>query len=123
MSKRSTAIRRLAVAALALPLVLAACGSNGDGNGSRSAATVSPTTRPAPRDATDKDFDPGSFHNPTAITNQWFPLRPGAQFVYLGKITQDGERVDHRVVFTVTDLTKVIDGVRTLVIWERDFTE
>ena len=23
---------------------------------------------------------------------------------------------------TVTDLTKVVDGVRTLVIWERDFT-
>jgi hypothetical protein len=27
-----------------------------------------------------------------------------------------------RVVTTVTDLSKVIDGVRTLVIWERDYT-
>ena len=28
----------------------------------------------------------------------------------------------HRVVFTVTDLTKVVNGVRSVVIWERDFT-
>jgi hypothetical protein len=27
-----------------------------------------------------------------------------------------------RVVFTVTDLTKVIDGVRTLVVWDRDYS-
>ena len=27
-----------------------------------------------------------------------------------------------RVVSTVTDLSKWIDGVRTLVIWERDYT-
>jgi hypothetical protein len=121
MSKRSAAIRRLAVAALALPLALTACGSNGDRNGSQSAATVSPTTRPAPRDATDKDFDTGSFHNSTAITNQWFPLRPGAQFVYLGRISEGGERVDHRVVFTVTDLTKEIDGVRSVVLYDLDY--
>jgi hypothetical protein len=31
-------------------------------------------------------------------------------------------RQTRRVVTTVTDLSKVIDGVRTLVIWERDFT-
>ncbi|HEX8860150.1 MAG TPA: hypothetical protein VGC06_13870 [Actinomycetes bacterium] len=121
MSKRPAAIRRLAVAALALPLALAACGSNGGRNGSQPAATASPTTRPAPTDATDRDFDTGSFHNPTAITNQWFPLRPGAQFVYVGKITQDGERVDHRVVFTVTDLTKEIDGVRSVVLYDLDY--
>jgi hypothetical protein len=121
MSKRSTAIRRLAVAALALPLALAACGSDGDRNGSRSAATVSPTTRPAPRDATDKDFDRTAFNHSTAVTNQWFPLRPGTQFVYLGKINQDGERVDHRVVFTVTDLIKTIDGVRNVVLYDLDY--
>jgi hypothetical protein len=39
-----------------------------------------------------------------------------------GSAIDDGERISRRVVTTVTDLSKVIDGVRTLVIWERDFT-
>ena len=35
----------------------------------------------------------------------------------------DGKDVErHRVVFTVTDLTKLIDGVRTQVIWDRDYS-
>ncbi len=122
MSNRSTAIRRLAVAALALPLALTACGSNGGGAaGARSATSVSPTTRPAPKDATDKDFDRTRFSHSTAITNKWFPLQPGTQFVYSGQINQDGERVEHRVVFTVTDLTKVIDGVRNVVLYDVDY--
>jgi hypothetical protein len=37
-------------------------------------------------------------------------------------IVDEGGRQPRRVVTTVTDLSKVIDGVRTLVIWERDFT-
>jgi hypothetical protein len=37
--------------------------------------------------------------------------------------TDDGERVDRKVVFTVTDLTKVIAGVRTVVGWDRDFND
>jgi hypothetical protein len=37
-------------------------------------------------------------------------------------IPDEGGRQTRRVVTTVTDLSKVIDGVRTLVIWERDFT-
>jgi len=31
-------------------------------------------------------------------------------------------RIHHRVVFTVTNLTKVIDGVRNLVLWDRDYS-
>jgi hypothetical protein len=45
------------------------------------------------------------------------------QLVYEGSAIVDEEgRQTRRVVTTVTDLSKVIDGVRTLVIWERDFT-
>jgi hypothetical protein len=117
MSKRSTAIRRLAVAALALPLALTACTSDGG----RTGGSATSTTRPAAQDATDKDFDPTRFNRSTAVTNHWFPLRPGTQFVYLGKINQDGKRVDHRVVFTVTDLTKVIGGVRNVVLYDLDY--
>ena len=34
-----------------------------------------------------------------------------------------GRRNAHEVVFTVTELTKVINGVRTQVLWDRDFEE
>jgi hypothetical protein len=65
-------------------------------------------------------FDKSSTH----ITNQWLPLKPGSQLTYKGSAIPEGEkaRSTRRVVSTVTDLSKWIDGVRTLVIWERDYT-
>lgn len=65
-------------------------------------------------------FDPSNFADPTTIDNRWFPLRPGTQFVYEGFTEEGGERTPHRVVFTVTDLTKVIEGVRNVVVWDQD---
>src|ERR671920_566166 len=72
-----------------------------------------------------KDFQRAKFDkSSTHITNEWLPLRPGLQLTYKGSAIPEGEktRVKRRVVSTVTDLSKVIDGVRTLVIWERDYT-
>jgi hypothetical protein len=44
----------------------------------------------------------------------------GMQYVFEGEANRgDGER-PHRVVFTVTDLMKKIDGVQTRVLWDRD---
>jgi hypothetical protein len=65
-------------------------------------------------------FDKSSTH----ITNKYFPLKPGTQLTYKGSAIPEGEktRSARRVVSTVTDLGKWIDGVRTLVIWERDYT-
>jgi hypothetical protein len=40
---------------------------------------------------------------------------------YRGQTIENGERLARSVVFVVTDLTKVIDGVRTTVVWERDY--
>jgi hypothetical protein len=51
------------------------------------------------------------------------PLTPGTQLVYTGFITPQGgaaQPVDHQVIFTITDLTKVINGVRTRVIYDVD---
>jgi hypothetical protein len=42
--------------------------------------------------------------------------------VFEGSAIDEGERISRRVVTTVTDLSKVVDGVRTVVIWERDYT-
>ncbi|MGH8642995.1 MAG: hypothetical protein ACREX4_00490 [Gammaproteobacteria bacterium] len=38
-------------------------------------------------------------------------------------IDDEGKEEPHRVVFTVTDLTKVIGGVRTVLCWDQDFVE
>ena len=50
-----------------------------------------------------------------------FPLVPGTEFVYQGTLTEASRSRPHTVVFTVTDLTKLIHGVRTVVAWDRDF--
>ena len=42
------------------------------------------------------------------------------EYVFEGPANRGQGRRPHRVITTVTDLTKVIDGVRTVVIWERD---
>jgi hypothetical protein len=68
-------------------------------------------------------FDPANFGPDSAdIDNRYLPMEPGTQFVYRGSSIDEGERIEHRVVFTITDLTKVIAGVRTVVGWDRDFT-
>jgi len=68
-------------------------------------------------------FNPGNFSNPTTINNNWFPLVPGKQYVLEGQANRGGGPLPHQVIFTVTDLTKVIDGVRTVVVWDRDLNE
>jgi hypothetical protein len=61
------------------------------------------------------NFDPAQ-----PVDNRWFPLKPGMQYVYKGSQQEEGKRIPHRVTFTVTDLTKMLDGVRTTVVWETD---
>ena len=68
-----------------------------------------------------RGFYRGNFTNPTRIDNRWFPLQPGKQFILDGTVNRGGVLVTHRVVFTVTDLTKEINGVRTAVLWDRDY--
>ena len=65
----------------------------------------------------------GQFSQPLAVDNPMFPLAVGTQFSYQGKIVQDGESKPHSVTFTVTDVSKVVDGVQTVVAWDRDFLE
>jgi hypothetical protein len=70
-----------------------------------------------------ENFDAAKFDNPTDINNKWFPLKPGTQWVYEGHTEDNGKVSPHRVMFTVTDLTKVIAGLKTVVVWEQDFSE
>jgi hypothetical protein len=112
----------LVAAVLAIALPLAACG--GDRSGGRGAEVASATTvntgKGATKQAVETDFDRNNFSNSAKIDNQWSPLTPGMQFTFEGRANRGKGRLNHRVVFTVTDLTKVIDGVRTRVLWDRD---
>lgn len=108
--------RPTAAAATSLLLLsVSACGS-------QSSPKAPPGPEAAPAEITARDFDRKNFDRSTVIDNEWFPLRPGTQLVTEGSTLEDGKRVAHRLVFTVTDLTKVIAGVRTLVIWDRDYS-
>jgi hypothetical protein len=103
-----------------LAVALSACAmqgaSNSDNNGSKQ-AQAEPLTGSA------KDFERARFENSAHIDNMWLPFTPGTQFVYEGSATiEDEGRQPRRVVTTVTDLTKEIGGVRTLVISEKDYT-
>ena len=68
-----------------------------------------------------EDFESASFGRSTDIDHRWLPMVPGTRLVYEGATVVDGKDIPHRVVTTVTDLTKMIGEVRTLVLWEEDY--
>jgi hypothetical protein len=69
-------------------------------------------------------FQAGAFENPTQIDNPWMPMKPGTRLTYEGKsVEDDGQMVPHRVVINITDLTKVVGGVRSVVSWDLDYAD
>jgi hypothetical protein len=89
---------------------------------SNSIPSASPTK---PKPAADSDFDPKNFNHPLEITNQYFPMVPGTRLHWKGHAfdEDDGSRIEREIDFTVSDLTKVINGVQTRVAWERDYSD
>jgi len=47
----------------------------------------------------------------------------GKQLILHGVANRGGGLLDHLVIFTVTDLVKVIDGVPCVVVWDRDINQ
>jgi hypothetical protein len=86
-------------------------------------ALASRTTTPSNAPAgfvTDKDFNAKNFSAKSIVVdNPFLPLTPGAQYTLTGTTTGG----KHEVVFTVTDVTKWVNHVRTVVIWDRDFQD
>jgi hypothetical protein len=69
-------------------------------------------------------FDATTFPGIPAITNTFQPMAPGTQFLLDGVVVgKNGVNHPHRIQTTVTDLTKVLDGVRTVVIHEQDIQD
>ena len=75
-----------------------------------------------PSDKEFQEFDPGNFGNSTNVDNQWLPLKPGTRLAFEGLTIENGEKVPHRVVINITDLTKVISGIRSVVTWDLDYS-
>ena len=68
-------------------------------------------------------FNKNNFSHPTDVDNKWSPLVPGTQMIMEGVANRTGELLEHQVIFTVTEVTKVIDGVRSVVLWDRDINQ
>jgi hypothetical protein len=69
-------------------------------------------------------LDSARFTSSTRIDNAWMPLTPGTRLVYEGtSVEDDGKTVPHRIVVNVTDLTKLIGGVRAVVTWDLDYND
>src|SRR5436190_9908610 len=132
------ALSRLIAASAAMVLLSSSC-NTGSGRGTtpvpsagsaagatRAAATSSaaPTGPAAARAKGDcaiiPDINPAQFPPSPSVTNAYLPYIPGQQFVLTGTVGSGGHAHSHRIVSTTTDLTKVIDGVRTVVVYEVD---
>jgi hypothetical protein len=126
---------------LAVPgiLLVAACGSTatpstGASSGQAVPAVLTPDrggtviSTPAPAlptpESTSCDaveaFDAAAFPSTPSIDNAYLPLRPGMQYLLDGTVDVNGVKQPHRIETTVTDLTKMVDGVRTVVLFDRD---
>jgi len=109
------------VAAGSLLMVIAAgCSSSTDQ--SSGSGAPSPTAQPTAATSSDasavtsaRDFDPDAFGDSTVVDNAYFPLVPGTRWTWEGHAFDEGERIERQVVFTVSDVTKEIGGVPTVV--------
>ena len=71
-----------------------------------------------------ENFDSDNFDDPTNMTNEWMNLNPGTRYIYEGTTLGDEkEPLSHRVEIHVTDLTKEIEGINTVVCWDLDYSD
>ena len=69
------------------------------------------------------EINTANFDNPTNIDNKYFPMVPGTHYIYEGFTEEAARKISHTIVFTVTDLTKEILGVRTVVAYILDYSD
>ncbi|MDT7577662.1 MAG: hypothetical protein QOH17_3995 [Pseudonocardiales bacterium] len=94
--------------AAACSLALSGCGGAG-----RVAAKL-------PTRFTHAPFTASDFGAPATGANRWLPLVPGTQWVRVGTTLVGHRPVQHRVVSTVTDVVKRIDGVSAVAVLDQD---
>ncbi|CAH0164302.1 hypothetical protein SRABI83_01030 [Arthrobacter sp. Bi83] len=119
----------------AAPAPAATSGSSQSASASATPSVTTETTSPAASptgsaDATELcgpgsaiNFDLSAFQASPKIDNKWFPLKPGAQYTTTGTVKTEEGTAERKVVHEVTGLTKTIDGVKTQVMWDRDYAD
>lgn len=122
---------------LLLLIVASACGNTGPAVPNTTAPIAAPPTateapevnsNPTAAPTVDPEFalpdiSTAKFSNPTEITNPYFPLTPGTHFVYDGFTGEGGREIPHSIIFTVTDLTKEVLGIRSVVVYILDYSD
>jgi hypothetical protein len=128
--------RTVAVAAaVCLAAVIAGCDSGSAAAPTTTAAAQQETTtsRSSPTETTtattgavrlananpDK-FNREDFGDPVGDANTWLPLVPGNQSVRDGTLFRGSRQLRHRRRITVTDVEKVVNGVRTVLVLDQD---
>jgi hypothetical protein len=126
---RQRRIRVAWVGAIAVPLlVLASYGvatAAGRGNAAKPAPGGGSSSSGNPNGSSNcgpiPALNPQSFPASPNVTSSFNPLVPGMQTFLDGVvIDKSGVKHPHRITDTITDLTKVVDGVHTILIDEQD---
>lgn len=113
----------------ALLIGLSACSgardiASSEENGQPSPSPSAPASPPV---STQPPFpmglDPENFGDSVDVDNPWWPLQPGRRWVWEGEATDGEERIERRVVFTVTDLVKEFGGIRFIVGYDLDYND
>ncbi len=116
----------ITAAVSAIALTMTACSSPGvvaSSSPAGPAATSSPATSTLGPETDYETLDLATFSNPTAITNQWHSLKPGARYIYEGTAVDGKDKLQLRIDFVVTDLVKEVAGVKTVVAYVVDYED
>ena len=87
-----------------------------------------PTAAAASSRSTDcralQPYSAKAFPSSPRIDNRWLPMRPGIDIVLSGTVREDdGKLHAHVIRSTVSTVTKLVNGVRALVLFERDYED
>lgn len=122
-------------AAVCLAAVIAGCGGDPPSAPTPTTAAAQQQTTTSQAAATETttattkvqlaNADPGRFNrkdfgDPTGDANAWLPLVPGNQSVRDGTLFRGSRQLRHRRRITVTDVQKVVNGVRTVLVLDQD---
>ena len=85
---------------------------------------AAPASRWWGQEERNESFDKAKFSHPTEITNVWFPMKPGLRMTFEGSsVTDEGVTIKRRMQINVTDLTKMVGGVKSIVSYDLDWAK